>query len=143
MVKFFIATGLAVASANECGTCWEADEAGQCVPQAGLVTTTCGSNSIQVSINACLLEGTHDYADAFVGTDASGGCGLTNTDGTLTLEHGLEECGTSMSYDEENQTIVFTVSTNYDPFNSQTGSCKVNFDFIFFSESIDSPINSH
>ena len=132
MVKFFLATGLAVASANECGTCWEADDAGQCVPQAGLVTTTCGSNSIQVSIDACLLEGTHDYADAFVGTDASGGCGLTNTDGTLTLEHGLEECGTSMSYDEENQTIVFTVSPIYDPYNSQNRVLQGKLRFHFF-----------
>ena len=63
MVKFFVATGLAVASATDCGTCWEADESGQCVPQAGKVTTTCGSNSIQVTIDACLLEGTHNYAD--------------------------------------------------------------------------------
>ena len=62
MVKFFVATGLAVATATDCGTCWEADESGQCVPQAGKVTTTCGSNSIQVSIESCLLEGTHSFA---------------------------------------------------------------------------------
>ena len=62
MVKFFIATGLAVASATDCGNCWEADESGQCVPKAGSVKTTCGSNSIQVSIDSCLLDGTHNYA---------------------------------------------------------------------------------
>ena len=49
--------------------------------------------------------------DAFVGSDGSdSACKLTNTDGILTLEHGLEECGTSMSYDEQTQKIVFAVS---------------------------------
>ena len=62
MVKVFVVTGLAVTSASECGTCWEMDDAGQCVPKAGYITTTCGSNSMQVSIDACLLEETHNYA---------------------------------------------------------------------------------
>ena len=49
--------------------------------------------------------------DAFVGSnDNVSGCKLINTDGTLTLEHGLEECGASMSYDEDTRKIVFTVS---------------------------------
>ena len=61
-MKLFVATGLAVASANECGSCWEADADGVCVPQSGKVTTTCGSNSIQVQIDPCLFEGTHNYA---------------------------------------------------------------------------------
>ena len=48
---------------------------------------------------------------AFVGSDDSvATCKLTNEGGTLTLEHGLEECGASMSYDEETRKIVFTVS---------------------------------
>ena len=82
--------------------------------------------------------------DAFVGSDDNvAACKLTNLGGTLTLEHGLEECGTSMSYDEENQTIVFTVSPFYDPFNSKNRVLQGKLRFHFFSESIDSPINSH
>ena len=51
--------------------------------------------------------------DAFVGADSSGSCGLTNSSpGVLTMEHGLEECGTTMSYDEDSQKIIFTVSSN-------------------------------
>ena len=61
-MKLFVATGLAVATANECGSCWEPDADGTCVPQSGKVTTTCGSNTIQVQIDPCLLEGTHTYA---------------------------------------------------------------------------------
>ena len=61
-MKLFVATGLAVATANECGSCWEPDAYGTCVPQSGKVTTTCGSNSIQVQIDPCLFEGTHTYA---------------------------------------------------------------------------------
>ena len=61
-MKLFVATGLAVATANECGSCWESDAYGTCVPQSGKITTTCGSNSIQVQIDPCLFEGTHTYA---------------------------------------------------------------------------------
>ena len=62
-MKLFVATGLAVATANECGSCWEPNADGTgCVPQSGKVTTTCGSNTIQVQIDPCLLEGTHTYA---------------------------------------------------------------------------------
>ena len=62
-MKLFVATvGVAVTTANECGSCWEADADGICVPQAGKVTTTCGSNTIQVQIDPCLLDGTHTYA---------------------------------------------------------------------------------
>ena len=59
--QLFVATGLAVATANECGSCWELDADDNCVPKSGKVTTTCGSNTINVQIDPCLFEGTHTY----------------------------------------------------------------------------------
>ena len=116
-MKLFVATvGLAVATANECGSCWEADTDGNCVPQAGKVTTTCGSNSINVEIDPCLLEGTHPYNMGYVGDqvsteDAPTECLLWERDGTLKISHGLEECGTIMKYDSATNQIHFTVSS--------------------------------
>ena len=115
-MKLFVATaGLAIATANECGSCWEADADGNCVPQAGKVTTTCGSNTINVEIDPCLLEGTHPYNMAYVGDQGSSenaptNCLLSNSDGTLKISHGLEECGTTMEYDSATNQVHFTVS---------------------------------
>ena len=61
-MKLFVASGVALASGNDCGTCWTLDASNTCVPQTGKVTTTCGSNSIQVQIDPCLFEGTHNHA---------------------------------------------------------------------------------
>ena len=44
-----------------CGKCWEADSSGNCVPQQGKVVTICGSNSIQITIDACVLGEDYDY----------------------------------------------------------------------------------
>ena len=116
-MKLFVATaGLAIATANECGSCWEAGDDGNCVPQAGKVTTTCGSNTINVEIDPCLLEGTHPYNMAYVGDqvsseDAPTNCLLSNSDGTLKISHGLEDCGTTMEYDSATNQVHFTVSS--------------------------------
>ena len=64
MVKLFIASGLALANAqsDDCGLCWERNESGQCVPESGKISTTCGPNAISVSIDTCVLDGTHVYS---------------------------------------------------------------------------------
>jgi hypothetical protein len=82
-----------------------------CVPQAGKVTTTCGSNTIQVQIDPCLLDGTHTYSDAFVGSgdNVPSQCKLYDEAGTaLVMSHGLDECGTIMEYDAATGKINFT-----------------------------------
>ena len=62
-MRFLIASGLALASAsNECGQCWEMGESGECNPTPGTISTVCGSNSITMSIAACVLDGSHVYS---------------------------------------------------------------------------------
>ena len=62
-MRFLIASGLALASAsNECGRCWEMGESGECNPAPGTISTVCGSNSITMSIAACVLDGSHVYS---------------------------------------------------------------------------------
>jgi len=114
MVKFFVATGLAVASATDCGECWELDfGTGKCVPQSDKVTTICGSNTIKMVIDSCILEETHNYEGAFVGSDETDDkCQAVNDDGVLVLEHGLEECGTTMQYDADNGKFIFKNNMN-------------------------------
>ena len=62
-MRFFIASGFALTSAsNECGNCWEKGENGECIPSPGKISTVCGSNSITMSIAACVLDGSHVYS---------------------------------------------------------------------------------
>ena len=42
--------------ANKCDACWEMGENGQCVPAAGKISTLCGSNSITMTIDACVID---------------------------------------------------------------------------------------
>ena len=58
-MKLFIVSSLALAFAettNECDACWEMGENGECVPAAGMISTVCGSNSISMSIAACVID---------------------------------------------------------------------------------------
>lgn len=114
MVKFFVAAGLAVTSATECGTCWEADAVtGECEPKTGKVRTVCSSDGIKMEIDPCVFEGTYNHGDAYVGSDASAvGCQLKKTDEVLEIEHGLEECGTTMEFDQEAGYIKFKNTMN-------------------------------
>ena len=131
MVKFFVAaTGLAAVAADyidcstynggcshicnsdtfqcECPPLWGLDDDGaNCLPVPGMVTTTCGSNTIKMTISASVLD-EHDPTGAFVGDDnQNDACKLTlseepGEDGNdvYVLEHGLEECGTILEYVE-------------------------------------------
>ena len=58
-MKLFIVGSIALASAettNECDACWEMGENGQCVPAAGKISTVCGSNTITMTIDACVID---------------------------------------------------------------------------------------
>ena len=103
------------ASNNDCGVCWEADENGNCVPEAGRVTTICGPDSIKMAIESCVFSGKYDYEDVFVGTEnAESSCKLSFDESydlpAYSLEHGLTDCGMSMVHDSENGSIIFQVS---------------------------------
>ena len=103
------------ASNNDCGVCWEADENGNCVSEAGRVTTICGPDSIKMAIESCVFSGKYDYEDVFVGTeDAESSCKLSFDESydlpSYSLEHGLTDCGMSMEHDSENGSIIFQVS---------------------------------
>ena len=59
-MKLFIVGSLALASAETtCDPCWEMGENGQCVPAAGKISTVCGSNSITMTIDACVIDTPH------------------------------------------------------------------------------------
>ncbi len=117
MVKFFVATGLAVAAATECGECWDAvtdavtvDVTGQCKPKAGKVLVNCGSNTMSILFDSCLFKDTHDFASGYIGTDEQAdGCQVTDIGGSGSANHGLQACGTTMEYNAEDGAIVFKV----------------------------------
>jgi len=117
-MKLFGATILGAATATStCGTCWEADADGNCVPESGKVTTICGSNTMKMIIDTCLLEG-YDFPNSLVGDDDSSNCRLRTYDADnklLTFEHGLDECGTTMSVDEVSNQFFFTNELNIPP----------------------------
>ena len=144
MVKFFVAaTGLAAVAADyldcstynggcshvcnsvtnlcECPPLWGLDDDGMnCLPVPGMVTTTCGSNTIKMTISASVLD-KHDWTGAFVGDDnQNNACKLTlseepGEDGNdvYVLEHGLEECGTILEYVDATDALRFNVSYQY------------------------------
>lgn len=111
MVKFFVATGLAMASASECGNCWETDAVtGQCRPKADKVKTICGSDTMPMEIDFCLFEGTHDYSSAYIGADEQAdGCQVNDHGALAKASHGLQACGATMEYVAEDGVIVFKI----------------------------------
>ena len=144
MVKFFVAAaGLAAVSAQEqldcsvrnggcshdcnsatnqceCPELWGLTDDGlNCLPGPGMVTTTCSSNTIKITISSSVdNDGAYDWASAFVGDGENAACSLsfdTDEDGNLfyVLEHGLEECGTILEYVEATETLRFNVSYRY------------------------------
>jgi len=136
MVKFFVATSLAVASATGCGECWDAvtdvngDATGECKPKADKVKTLCGSDTMSMEIDSCLFEGTHDYASAYIGADEEAdGCQVTDHDTSATASHGLQACGATMEYVAEDGAIVFK-SVMHIPSSTKEGG-------IFTTQPID------
>ena len=145
MVKFFVAAaGLAAVSAQEqldcsvrnggcshdcnsatnqceCPELWGLDDDGlNCLPGPGMVTTTCSSNTIKITINMDVdNDGAYDWLSSFVGDDSeNSACKLSlDTDDDenffYVLEHGLEECGTILEYVEATETLRFNVSYRY------------------------------
>ena len=145
MVKFFVAAaGLAAVSAQgsldcsvrnggcshdcnsstnecECPELWGLDDDGlNCRPGPGMVTTTCSSNTIRITISASVdNEGAYDWQSAFVGDDSENtDCKLfmmVDDDGNVfyELEHDLEECGMILEYVEATETLRFNVSYRY------------------------------
>ena len=105
----------------ECPPLWGLDDDGMnCRPVPGMVTTTCGSNTIKMTISASVLD-KHDWTGAFVGDDnQNDACKLTlsevpGADGNdvYVLEHGLEECGTILEYVDAINALRFNVSYQY------------------------------
>ena len=143
MVKFFVAaTGLAAvanadagfdcsvnnggcshdcdAGANicECPASWAlGDDGVTCQPAAGTVTTTCTSNTIKMSIAGSVLDG-YEWASAHVGahSDQDDSCMLSVSEQSpdvYVLEHGLEECGMTLEYVQDTETLVYSVSISF------------------------------
>ena len=140
MVKFYVtATGLAAVSASltDCHTnnggcshyCYDfecscpafwglVNDGKNCRPAPGMVTTTCSSNTIKMTISSKLdQDEAHEWTEAVVGDQPWVGdaCKLfpaTDDDGNVVymLEHGLEECGMTLEYVEETETLLFKVS---------------------------------
>jgi len=155
-VKFFVAAaGLAAVSAQgsldcsvrnggcshdcnsstnecECPELWGLDDDGlNCRPGPGMVTTTCSSNTIKITIDAAVdNEGAYDWLSAFVGDDSE------NTDCKLSmdvddygypfyeLEHGLEECGMILEYVEATETLRFNSHLTINPILADDGIYK-------------------
>jgi hypothetical protein len=136
MVKFFVATSLAVASATGWCLSWDAvtdvngDATGECKPKADKVKTLCGSATMSMEIDSCLFEGTHDYASAYIGADEEAdGCQVTDHDTSATASHGLQACGATMEYFAEDGAIVFK-SVMHIPSSTKEGG-------IFTTQPID------
>ena len=108
---------------NDCGDCWEADENGDCVPEAGRITTICGPDSIKMTIESCVFG--EKYEAVYIGVDEAVYVGSDHDDSNCrltydqsyhesygrvaySLEHGLSDCGMTMNYDSDS--IVFRVS---------------------------------
>ena len=103
-----------------CPTFWElGDDGKNCRPESGMVVTTCSSNTIKMTVLRKLDEDwqnrSHEWVQAFVGDDSENdACKLSASidDGIVAyvLEHGLEECGMTLEYVEETETLLFKVS---------------------------------
>ena len=99
-------------SPDDCGDCWQADANGNCVPEVRRVTTICGPDSIQMTIEACVFNGKYDNEAVFVGSDnTDSNCKLSFDGQGYSLEHGLSDCGMNMVLDSENGSIIFQVSS--------------------------------
>ena len=46
---------------KDCDECWESYDGETCEPDKGKIKTICGSNSIQMTIDTCVLNKDYDY----------------------------------------------------------------------------------
>ena len=103
-----------------CPLNWElGDDGKNCQPESGMVMTTCSSNTIKMTVLRKLDDDwqkrSHEWVEAYVGDDSENdACKLSASidDGIVAyvLEHGLEECGMTLEYVEETETLLYKVS---------------------------------
>ena len=88
---------------NECScpSCWtlDATDMRTCAPDAGTVGITCSSDSMEVTIDKCVLAG-NDVAKA---TLDDGVCGATDDGDNWLVSTALDGCGTSFNLDDASQ----------------------------------------
>ena len=96
----------------DCQDYWYATPEGNCVPEVGLVKTSCGGNTMSIQFDKKVLRDGQDIDAAYVGDDkADNNCMPYFGPDGYELTFGLDDCGTTLSYDEENGLLKYTVSS--------------------------------
>ena len=95
----------------DCQDYWYPTPEGNCVPELGMVKTSCGGNTMSIQFDERVLREGQNIDAAYVGDDkADQNCmPYLGPDG-YELTFGLDDCGTTLSYDEENGLLKYTVS---------------------------------
>ena len=94
----------------ECPACWSMSDDGlTCFPSSDSISTFCGPNEMVIRMNKCVLENSHDWTTAKMidGPDCTFAEDENDSDYVI-LRNGLDECGMSLSY--ENDTLTYSVS---------------------------------
>ena len=94
----------------ECPACWSMGEDGlTCYPSSDSISTFCGPNEMVIRMNKCVLENSHDWTTAQMidGPECTFAEDENDSDYVI-LRNGLDECGMSLSY--ENNTLTYSVS---------------------------------
>ena len=97
----------------ECPPCWSMSDDGQtCVPSSDSISTFCGPNEMVIRMNKCVLENSHDWTSARMkdGADCTFAEDENDSD-YVVLKNGLDECGMTLSYD--NDTLTYSVSHRF------------------------------
>ena len=95
----------------DCQDYWYATPEGNCMPEVGLVKTSCGGNTMSIKFDKKVLRDGQDIDAAYVGDDkADNNCMPSLSEDGYELTFGLDDCGTILSYDEENKLLKYTVS---------------------------------
>ena len=80
-----------------------------CVPSSDSISTFCGPNQMVIRMNKCVLENSHDWTSARMANGPE--CTFAedeNDSDYVILTNGLDECGMTLTYD--NDTLTYSVS---------------------------------